>query len=143
MKNNSEANGRSSGKSEDEDSEDRFQEESNRRPVKRFDAWVVLDLVAQRWRWLAPGSLVCAGLFFLLGSYVVKPKFTATAQMLRFETSSDYFKPAPVSAGTFADLIRSPDLLRRVGAQAVPQIPPELLIKNIKIDAERASDIVE
>jgi protein involved in polysaccharide export with SLBB domain/capsular polysaccharide biosynthesis protein len=142
MKNNSDTNALPLRK-RDDDSEAEFQEESNRPSPTGLDTWAVLDVLAERWRRLLPGSLVCAGLFFLLGCYVIKPKFTATAQMLRFETTSDYFKPAPVSAGTFADLIRSPDLLRRVGAQAVPQIAPETLVNNLKIDAERASDVVE
>lgn len=142
MKNNSDTNAHAL-RTRDDDSAADFREESNRPSATGLDTWVVLDLLAQRWRWLVPGSLLGAGLFFLLGCHVIKPKFTATAQMLRFETTSDYFKPTPVSAGTFADLIRSPDLLRRVGAQAVPQIPPEALGDNLKIDAERASDIVE
>src|SRR5580698_2726909 len=132
MKNDSDTNALPFRKRDDDSGADR-QEESNPPPAASIGAWVMLDLLVQRWRWLVPGSLVSAVLFFLLGWYVIKPKYTATAQMLRFETTSDYFKPAPVSAGTFADLIRSPDLLRRVGAQAVPQIPPETLGNNLKI----------
>src|SRR5580692_1102259 len=109
MKNSSDTNAHPSRKG-DEDSEADFHEESYRPSATGLDVWAVLDLLAQRRRWLVPGSLLGAGLFFLLGWYAIKPKYTATAQMLRFETSSDYFKPAPVSAGTFADLIRSPDL---------------------------------
>jgi protein involved in polysaccharide export with SLBB domain/capsular polysaccharide biosynthesis protein len=142
MKNSSDTNAHSFHKRDDDSAED-FQEESHRPSTTGFDAWAVLDLLALRWRWLVPGSLVGAVLFFLMGSYVIKPKYTATAQMLRFESTSDYFKPAPVSAGTFADLLRAPELLRRVGAQATPQIPPETLVNNLKIDAERASDIAE
>src|SRR5580658_4004162 len=142
MKNNSDTDAHPFHKRND-DSEVDFQEESHRPSAMGLDTWVVLYLLAQLWRCLVPGSLVCAVLFFLLGCYVIKPKFTATAQMLRFEATGDYFKPTPVSAGTFADLIRSPDLLRRVGAQAVPPIPPETLGNNLKIDAERASDVVE
>ncbi|HEV7924062.1 MAG TPA: polysaccharide biosynthesis/export family protein [Verrucomicrobiae bacterium] len=142
MKNSSDTNAHSFHKRDDDSAED-FQEESHRPSTTGFDAWAVLDLLALRWRWLVPGSLVGAVLFFLMGSYVIKPKYTATAQMLRFESTSDYFKPAPVSAGTFADLLRAPELLRRVGAQATPQIPTETLVNNLKIDAERASDIAE
>src|SRR5580658_941703 len=143
MKNNSDKNADPLCKRDERDAEERSREENIHSPATGLDAWVVLDLLARRWRWLAPGSLLCAGLFFMLGWHVIKPKFTATAQMFRFEPSSDYFKPAPVSAATFADLLRSADLLRRVGARVVPPIPPETLIKNLTVDAERASDIVE
>jgi protein involved in polysaccharide export with SLBB domain/capsular polysaccharide biosynthesis protein len=143
MKNISDENVNPLRNRDDGDSGVYLQEENNPSPSTQLHAWLVLDLLAQRWRWLGPGSLICAALFFVMGWHLFKPKFTATAQMFRFETSSDYFKPAQVSAGTFADLIRSPELLRRVGAQAAPPIPPETLIKNLKVDAERASDIVD
>src|SRR5215468_8602361 len=44
---------------------------------------------------------------------------------------------------TFAGLLRSPELLRRVGAQADPPIPPEKLTKFIKIEPEPDSDLVK
>jgi hypothetical protein len=36
-------------------------------PSGRFNLWVALDLLVQRWHWLVLGSVVCAGLFYLLG----------------------------------------------------------------------------
>ena len=108
------------------------------------DLWLVLDLLVQRWHWLVLGGLVCASLFFLLGWHVVKPKFTATAQLLRYETpgAGDFFGN-PMSGETFAALLRSPDLLRVIGQQAMPPIPPEQFVKYIKVDPDPDSDIVK
>jgi protein involved in polysaccharide export with SLBB domain/capsular polysaccharide biosynthesis protein len=105
---------------------------------------MVLDALLPRWYWLALGGCVMAGLFFLLGERFVKPKFTASAQLLRYETpgEADFFKN-PMSGETFAGIIRSPDLLRQVGAQAEPPIPPEIFARMIKVDPDPDSDMVK
>src|SRR5437879_3737101 len=96
----------------------------SQRPV---DMWVFLDIFAHRWVWLILGSLLCAGGFFYLGQRFIKVKFTASAQLQRDEplTSSDFFKPMAISAETFSQLIRAPELLRKVGEQANPPLPPD------------------
>src|SRR5438552_3925090 len=83
---------------------------------KSMDMWVVLDLLAHRWIWLLMGSSIFAAGFFYLGWHMIKPKFTASASLLRYETAlwKDY-QPTPMSSETFASLMRSPDLLVRVG----------------------------
>lgn len=109
-----------------------------------LDVWTALDILVHRWHWLFLGGLLFAGAFFLLGSKFLKPKFTATAQLLRYETPGerDFFTEV-LSSETFASLIRSPDLLRAVGAQADPPIPPERFVKIIKVEPEPDSDIVK
>jgi len=113
--------------------------------ASRFDWWVVVNVLARRWVWLIFGGLLGALGFFYLAVNYVQPKFTASAQLLRFDTSAggnDLFK-TPLSAETFSGLIRSPDLLRRVGEQATPPMPPEKLFKCIKVDPEPDSDMVK
>src|SRR5215510_11292036 len=114
-------------------------------PPGRFDGWVVANVLARRWVWLMFGGLLGALGFFYLAVNYVQPKFTASAQLLRFDTSAggnDLFK-TPLSAETFSGLIRSPDLLKRVGEQAAPPLPPEKLFKCIKVDPEPDSDMVK
>jgi protein involved in polysaccharide export with SLBB domain/capsular polysaccharide biosynthesis protein len=115
----------------------------SRAPV--FNFWVAADLLAHRWGWIALGALLCAGGFFLLGSRMIKPKFTASAQLLRYESpaAKDFFQSTPMTVETFAGLIRSPDLLTKVGNSVNPPIPPEKLTKRIKIDPQSDSDIVK
>ena len=110
----------------------------------RIDAWFILDLLLQRWRWLVWGSCLSASCFVLLGWRYVRPKYTASAQLLRFETpgKSDYFKTGPVSGDTFAAMIRAPELLRSVGERVSPPIPAETLIKWMKVDPDPDSDVV-
>lgn len=115
------------------------------KPSGKLDAWMFLDLVVQRWHWVVVGMLVSGALFYLLGWYVVKPKFTATAQLLRRETpgKSEYFKTAPLSAETFAGLMRSPELVQKVGDLLAPPVPHSTLVKWLKIDPEPDSDLVK
>src|SRR5690349_16007824 len=102
-------------------------------------------MLVRRFGWLLLGGMVSAGLFLFLGWNVVKPKFTADAQLERYETpaAGDFFKSAPLSSETFAALLRSPELLRRVGETVQPPVAPEAMAKCIKIDPQPDSDIVK
>src|SRR6266481_1691751 len=113
------------------------------RSQSNVDFWVVVGALTHRWHWLAIGAILFGAGFFELGSWYFKPKFTASAQLLRDDTSSEFFKQTPITPETFAGLLRSPELLRRVGAQADPPIPPEKLTKCIKIEPEPDSDLVK
>jgi len=111
-----------------------------------LDGWTVLDMMAQRWHWLVVGVILGGAAMFVLGWLVaIKPKFTATVQLLRYETpaTGDSLKGTPISPETFASLIVSPDLLRNIGERSDPPIPPEKLIKQIKVDPQPDSDIVK
>src|SRR5215470_11199144 len=68
---------------------------------KPFDFWIALDILGQRWRWLLLGAIVCAAAFFYLGTHLVKPKFTASAQLLRSETP-EFFKASQLTPETFS-----------------------------------------
>jgi protein involved in polysaccharide export with SLBB domain/capsular polysaccharide biosynthesis protein len=109
------------------------------------DIWVALDVLARRWHWLILGGCLFAGGFFYLGLEFIKPKFTAVAQLRRSEPQvmNEALKAPPLSPETFSGLIRSPALLTRVGNQVTPSIPPERLVKMIKIDPEADSDFVK
>src|SRR6185503_4671449 len=67
----------------------------SRPPV--FGFWVALDMLVHRWAWLALGALVGTGAFFLLASHFIKPKFTASAQLIRYESpaAKDFFQSTP------------------------------------------------
>jgi|GEM_PF-2943701 len=109
-----------------------------------FGVWTVLDILASRWHWLVIGGILGSAAFFVLGLYVIKPKFTALAQLLRYEThsaSEDVTGPA-VTPETFAALLRAPELMRRVSDELEPSIPPDRLVKHIKVDPQPDSQEV-
>ena len=111
----------------------------------KFDFWMALEILAHRWDWLFVGAALFAGLFFYLGWSFIQPKFTATAQLLRYETpgASQFFQTTPMTPETFSGLIRAPELLDRVGAAVIPAIPAEKLGKMMKIDPQPDSDLVK
>ncbi len=94
---------------------------------------------------MALGLVVGAGAFFLLGSHIIRPKFTASGQLLRSESpaAKEFFQNNPMSVETFAGLISSPDLLQKVGNRVNPPVPPEKLIKRIKLDPQSDSEIIK
>ncbi len=53
---------------------------------QKLDFWVAMDILANRWHWLAVGGILLAGAFFYLGSNLIKEKFTASGQLRRNET---------------------------------------------------------
>src|SRR6516225_6454973 len=103
--------------------------------------WVLLDILAQRWHWLALAGMLGAAGFFLMGWRYCQPKFTATAQLLRYQTpGTDFFKTdTPMSPETFSGLILSPELLKRVGDQAIPAVSVDKLQNFDKVDDESDS----
>jgi protein involved in polysaccharide export with SLBB domain/capsular polysaccharide biosynthesis protein len=110
------------------------------------DIWVVFDVLGRRWHWLFLGACLFAGAFFYLGFQFIKPKYTASAQMRRWPhppTVSEVLKPDDMTPETFVSLVRLPDLLTKVGDQAIPSIPAERLVKMIKVDPEADSQFVK
>jgi protein involved in polysaccharide export with SLBB domain/capsular polysaccharide biosynthesis protein len=114
-------------------------------PGANIHLWAVLDLLARRWQWLAVSALIFGLAGLMAGIRFIGPKYTASAQLLRYETpgTSDFLKPTtPMSPETFAGLMQAPELLQSVGAKASPPIPPEILVKQIKVDPDMDSDLV-
>ena len=114
--------------------------------LSRIDFWMVLDLLANRWRWLAVGAVLCS-----LAALVAAAKLAGTkvyreraiAPHCATPGVSDFSKQdGPMSPETFAALIRAPDLLQRVGEQAAPPIPADSLSRQIKVSPDAESDMV-
>ncbi len=106
---------------------------------------MILDLLAKRWPWFAAGAALCGVAALLAASRLIGPKFTASAQLLRYDTPgvSDNLKSdTPMSSETFAGLICAPELLRGVGETAHPPIPEETMAKLIKVDPDSESDLI-
>src|SRR3954464_11171225 len=84
-------------------------------PGGNLNIWLALDVLANRWHWLVIGFMLGGTALGYLAWTYIQPRFTATAQLLRIEPP-DFFK-AGVTPETFSGLIRSRELLDRVGKQ--------------------------
>src|SRR5438270_98840 len=117
---------------------------SNGKPAPGFNAWPLMEKLLRSWYWLLLGGCILAGVALVAATLVWQTRYTATAQLLRFETpnNSELFKPRPIAEQTFASMMRSPKLLRDVSALAKPAISPERLASSLVVVPERNSDVV-
>jgi len=109
-----------------------------------FSPWPLFETVARRWFSLALAGCAMAVLAFLAGTMLWQTRYTASAQLLRFDTpnNSELFKPRQLSEQTFASILRSPELLRDVSALTKPPSSPERLASSLAIVPEKNSDVV-
>ena len=113
--------------------------------ASKIDFWAVLDLLVSRWGWLAIGLVIGGVAAGVVGVKFVHPKYTATAQLLRYATpgAGDLFnRETPMSSETFGGLMQAPELLQSVGEMASPPIPPDKFAKQLKVDPDEESDLV-
>ena len=112
---------------------------------RTFDFWTGAEILARHWHWPVLCAILLAGAAFVYGWFHVQPRFTATAELLRYETpgTSEFLKTTPLTPETFSELIIAPELLRRVGASVVPPISSDELSKRVKTDPQTESDAVK
>lgn len=112
---------------------------------KTFDFWTAAEIFMRRWHWPVVTGILAAGAFFTLGWSYVQPRFTATAELLRYETpgTSEFLKTTPLTPQTFAELITAPDLLGRAGAKMQPVLSADELAKRLSVDPQVDSDFVK
>src|SRR6266545_4497499 len=108
------------------------------------DFWPFVEALGRRWGWLLLGgaTLGLAGLWS--GWLLWKSSYTASAQLIRYDSPNvaEVFGFRPAAPQTFASLLRSPELLRRVGARASPPISDDSLASALRVMPERNSDII-
>ena len=103
-----------------------------------------LNALRRRWLWLVMGGVALALVGLVGGSLFWKNSYTASAQLLR-QTSAHVLAvlgERELDPNTYASLLRAPELLERVAAQASPPLLPELLARKLNITPERNSDVL-
>ena len=115
-----------------------------------FDPWRLVEALRLRWFWLVAGGCGLAMLGFLFGLTTSHAMFTATVQLVRnegpnaFQTSEfgEAFRPQPLSEMAFRNLLRSQDLLHRVGAKCSPPLAPKALAERLRLSPDRNVDFI-
>jgi len=102
--------------------------------------WMALDILRNAGL-AALGTILWPPRFFYLGSKVVKPKFTASAQLLRSGTPEFFQSVSTHARDVFRTVYQSRSCIAELGSSAKPPLPPETLIKCIKIEPEPDSDL--
>ncbi len=107
------------------------------------DLLPLASAVAQHWRWLAWGGALFALLGALAGRSLWSTKFTAVAQLIRYETPDPaLFQPRTIASPTLASMIESTEVRARVGALTTPPLSAEAVAGLVHISPERNSDIL-
>ena len=103
-----------------------------------------VEALARRWKWLLLGGVVMAMASLSFGLWHWKDSYTASAQLLRQSSAqvAEVLGEREPEPNTYASLLRAPELLQRVAAQATPPIPAELLAKKINLTPERNSEVL-
>jgi protein involved in polysaccharide export with SLBB domain/capsular polysaccharide biosynthesis protein len=111
---------------------------------KNFDIWSAAEILAHRWHWPIVCGILAGGAFFTLGWFYVQPKFTAVAELLRYETpgTSDFLKTQPLTQQTFSEVLAAPELKKRAGENSKPPLSQDEISKRLRIDPIDESDIV-
>ena len=113
----------------------------------QFSAGDLLPFVnelVRRWKWLLIGGVAMAMVGLLGGVLLLKNSYTASAQLLRQASGhvTEVLGDRELDPNTYASLLRAPELVQRVAAQARPPLTPEWLAKRLNIIPERNSDVL-
>ena len=103
-----------------------------------------VDALGRHWQWLLIGGLAMAMVGLVCSLLLWKNSYTASAQLLRQASAHamDVLGERELEPDTYASLLRAPEILQRVAAQASPPLPAESLAKILNITSERNSDVV-
>ena len=103
-----------------------------------------VEALGRRWQWLLIGGVALAAVALSGGLLLWKDSFTASAQLVR-QTSTratEVLGDRELDPNTYASLLRAPELVQRVAAQAAPRVSAETLAKKLNITAERNSEVL-
>src|SRR5437867_1349831 len=109
-----------------------------------FDLWPLVDLLARRWRWMVLGGGGLGLLALLAGMSLWHTSYTASVQLIRHDSpnSVDIFGYRQITPQTFANVMRSPELVQRVSALIQPPISQSALSASLRVMPDRSSDML-
>jgi protein involved in polysaccharide export with SLBB domain/capsular polysaccharide biosynthesis protein len=115
-----------------------------------FDPVRLVAAILRGWWKILAAGLLLASVGGLVGLLKFDSYYTATVQIIRREVQNTFrasevgesFKPRQFSVGTVTAMMRSPDLLAKVGAQAKPRMSDSMLGASLVITPERNTDLI-
>lgn len=115
-----------------------------------FDPWRLLGALAQQWHLILLAGAGLAVIGFGLGALRFKTLYTGSANLIRQELpntlqaseTGEAFKPKQLTPATLVSVLRSPSLMKNVGAETTPVISPGILAQKLTISPERNTDVI-
>jgi protein involved in polysaccharide export with SLBB domain/capsular polysaccharide biosynthesis protein len=113
-------------------------------PPVPFNVWTIAGALRQRWWWLLLASLLGAALGGAAGWIRWKTTYIASVDLVRYDSplARELNTERQYATASFASLLRSPEILRRVSERADPAISPSTLAKRVRVIPERDSDVI-
>jgi hypothetical protein len=122
------------------------------RPVPRqneegtvsLDPWALTEAALRKWYWIFLACGLLAAGAYLYTDQRWRDSYRVSVQLVRFEmpNSTEYYKPRQLTDATFANFLRDPELLKRIGAQSKPPMSADAVAKWSMISPTRDNDIV-
>lgn len=114
-----------------------------------FDPFRLVGAILRGWPVVVVATLALTALGLLGGMVKVKANFTATASLMRQETTGAYrasdvgeaYKPRQVSTPTLISLMKSPALMMRVSERTQPHLSAREIVSALTITPERSTDL--
>jgi len=100
---------------------------------------------ARRWPWLVLGAAALGWAGGWCGVQRWKETYTASTALLRQSSThvQDVLGDHDLDPNTYASLLRAPELVERVAAQALPPVDAEWLAARLDIVCDRNSDVLQ
>lgn len=107
------------------------------------DWWPLASAVGRNWFWLVLATAICAALGVKLGKDLWGTGYTATAQLVRYDTPDpELFQPRQIAPTTLAGIIASAEVRARAGARMEPALTAQEVAGRVSITPERNTDIL-
>lgn len=113
-------------------------------PPPPFNVWTIAGALRQRWWWLVVAGCFGATLGWVAGWTLWKTTYVATVELVRYDSPlvRELSAERQYAPASFASLLRSPEILRRVSERAEPQVSVTSLAKRVRVIPERDSDVI-
>ena len=113
------------------------------RPNAALQWWPLAVAAARHWVWLVLAMAVFAALGVALGHRLWSTNYTATAQLVRYDTPDpQLFQPRIINPATLIGMVSSAELRGRVGARLTPRLSADQVGGQIKVAPVPNNDLV-
>jgi protein involved in polysaccharide export with SLBB domain/capsular polysaccharide biosynthesis protein len=108
-----------------------------------FDRSSLLAAVVVKRRWIILAGLGAMALGLAGAAAILKPAYTASVQLRRYDSplASDVYRPQPIQTTALLGMISLPEVVHKTGTQLSPPQSMEELLPRIRLSEDRASEL--
>jgi len=113
------------------------------RPKYNLQWWQLAAAAGRHWVWLLVAVAAFAALGAALGRKIWATAYTATAQIVRYDTPDpQIFQPRPINPATLVGMVNSVELRSRAGARLTPAVSAAEVGDRVKVQPVLSSELV-